>query len=85
MRDDQILVVNRFFHFVSWVVDEYGLWLFMAFIFLAPFLIARLLIWARNHPDASRPVGYFPHGHPPPRDPYKEPLDFNEANYDTWL
>jgi hypothetical protein len=56
MRDDQILGVNRFFHFLSWVVDEYGLWLFMAFIFLAPFLIARLLIWARKHPGANRPV-----------------------------
>ena len=34
MRDDPILYVNRFFHFLSWVVDEYGLYLFMAFVYL---------------------------------------------------
>ncbi len=73
------------YHFLDGVVDEYGVYLFMGFIFLSPFLIAWLLRWARKHPDANRPVGTFPHGHPPPRDPYKDPMEFNEANYKTWL
>jgi hypothetical protein len=85
MKDAPSFDMNQFYHFLDGVVDEYGVYLFMGFIFLSPFLIAWLLRWARKHPDANRPVGTFPHGHPPPRDPYKDPMEFNEANYKTWL
>jgi len=77
--------MKQFYHLLDGVVDEYGVYLFMGFIFLSPLLIAWLLRWARKHPGANRPVGTFPQGHPPPRDPYKDPMEFNEWNHKTWL
>jgi hypothetical protein len=53
MKDDPIVYVNRFFHFLSGVVDDYGLWLFMAFVFLCPFIIWWVHRWAKKHPSAN--------------------------------
>ncbi len=85
MKDAPNFDMSQFYHFLDRVVDEYGVYLFMGFICLSPFLIAWLFRWARKHPSANRPVGTFPHGHPPPGDPYKDSLKFNDENHDSWL
>ncbi len=83
MKDDTHFV--QFFHFLNWVVDEYGVYLFMGFVILLPFLVVCILRCARKHPRANIPLGKFPLGAPPPRDPYKKPLGFDAEDYDTWL
>ena len=61
MKNAPSFDMKQFYHLLDGVVDEYGVYLFMGFIFLSPLLIAWLLRWARKHPDANRPVGTFPH------------------------
>ena len=83
MKSDTNFV--KFFHFLTWAVDEYGVYLFMGFVVFLPFLVVWIFRWARKHPRASIPVGTSPLGAPPPRDPYKKPLGFDGEDYDTWL
>ena len=37
MKDDPNYDMKPFYHFLDTVVDEYGLYLFMAFVFACPF------------------------------------------------
>ena len=43
MKNDPDFAFDRFYHFLDWVVDEYGVYLFMAFVFLSPPLIVWVL------------------------------------------
>jgi hypothetical protein len=44
----------RFFHFLDWVVSEYVLYLFMAFVYLCPLIIWWVHQWVKKHPESAR-------------------------------
>jgi len=39
MKVDPMLYESQFFHFLDWVISQYGLYLFMGFVYLCPFII----------------------------------------------
>jgi hypothetical protein len=53
MKVDPMLYVSQFFHFLDWVISQYGLYLFMAFVYLCPFIIWWVHRWAKKHPEAN--------------------------------
>jgi hypothetical protein len=53
MKNDPMLYVSQFFRFLDWVISEYGLYLFMAFVYLCPFIIWWVHRWAKKHPEAN--------------------------------
>jgi hypothetical protein len=53
MKNDPMLYVSQFFRFLDWVISEYGLYLFMAFFYLCPFIIWWVHRWAKKHPEAN--------------------------------
>jgi hypothetical protein len=53
MKVDPMLYESQFFHFLDWVISQYGLYLFMAFVYLCPFIIWWVHRWAKKHPEAN--------------------------------
>ena len=53
MKVDPMLYESKFFHFLDWVISQYGLYLFMAFVYLCPFIIWWVHRWAKKHPEAN--------------------------------
>jgi hypothetical protein len=53
MKVDPMLYESQFFHFLDWVVSQYGLYLFMSFVYLCPFIIWWVHRWAKKHPEAN--------------------------------
>ena len=47
------MLQSQFFHFLDWVISQYGLYLFMAFVYLCPFIIWWVHRWAKKHPEAN--------------------------------
>ena len=54
MNNDPMPYETRFFHFLDWVIAEYGLQLFMAFVFLCPLIIWWVHRWVKKHPESAR-------------------------------
>jgi hypothetical protein len=68
MKDDPNFDMKPFYHFLDTVVDEYGLYLFMAFVFVCPLIIWLVHRWARKHPEANARPNVLIYWNFPPRD-----------------
>jgi hypothetical protein len=66
MNSDPMPYEMRFFHFLDWVIAEYGLYLFMAFVLLCPLIILWVHRWVKKHPESAvRPTILFYWWFPP--------------------
>ena len=66
MNNDPMPYETRFFHFLDWVISEYGVYILLVFVWLCPFIIWWVHRWVKKHPEhAVRPTVLFYWWFPP--------------------